>query len=1552
MKPRLIALLAFVISICGAAARNYAGGDISLLPMYEQLQSKYYDYDGNPIDDVIKFYADEGMNLMRVRLMVNPDDFPGKNVGSDHQGATFDKDPNVCQTLDYILPICKRIKEAGLNLLLDFHYTDYWADPYHQWTPESWKHLDDEGLCNKLYDYTKESLIWLRDRGVVPDFIQTGNEISFGMLWGPYGTAESDLKKATGENDPSCWERLTNMLKQAGKACREICPDAKIVIHTEQVPNHWNLWNFYRQMGKYTVDYDIIGLSYYPYWHGDIPVADKELTDLEKCFPDKKIWIVEFNHPYGWEADGANALYDTYPHTYEGQQKITQAVIDTLNRHPNANGLIWWWPEFNKKDYVKPENESWTGWYSSPLFDSNTGRALPATRTLAAYAEPETVYFTNLPEGWTSAGIYAWSDDGKSDTNWPGKAVELTNMTYKGKAVWKYSFTGKNHKYLILNNRHQDDSGQWVSTDQTFDLTFKDGAIYYLQDWRSEDSGGNWKYDVWLQDEGATPDKPCIYLTNIPDSWGIPRLSAWAGDGNNEADGAQMELTDLTYGGKKVYKYTFTGDRHDNLLFFNAPWNGTDVTPTLDFANGALYILSDSKNAEGDSKYSAPWIVKPSFDSNDGSSGSLYLFGNLNGKEEWSGDRDMFKAGRKGIADKTYTFDLDLKQKSWFRLRTDEGTEWGPSEDMALRNGDNDKEMIAGSGKAFSLEAGSYTIVVEYYDNKYVLGVGDRRVPAVNDDIYIIGEFSNWVADNDFRLIRQSDGRYTKEFPDGLPAGTFKVAVADWSPAYSAGACDVPTNHTFRCYEMNRGGQDMKIPSAISEWAKVIFDPANHTLRIEGPKKSVSESYEKRLYMHFGQSRQTFGDLTVAPKVHLFADNRPDEATDEEVTGWNTFEMTRALEADDSYDLWYYELNDDQLSWATDATFYYTRTDGTIEKFTCGRMVDDNDFNWDYKQWLKYIYFADVADNYNGKATQSYLTLPRFRELRNASKDKLYVVGQGLQRLGPTKEWHTSGWDRIVEPDIFTADASMNVFYLDGIQANNNLAQSNTTDESHAEHWGAKFKMSWIYPYGGYEGSGYSGGSINQQRAWATFNLGIIGYGFRRAKAVNLIPTLGQNKTNYEVYCASCLTLPTNNFNQYDWFVDQSYLTDQKFTLVVDLHDECGSVTLLPFKPNPTAKATGMTISKGELDSYDEANVKWSNNPGNLTAENVNGKALYKKYNIVTAHIDVQAPNSATIQNAGYSVDYELYLNRAKKGVYDGQPGEVTISGVPVGEIETLGVRAKYTDNRTGFTFHSKYTEGTDKLGLELPNPVISEPSVKCYTDGENYENAADPHFTLGAYLLVPVSVSTKDLNWYGDFDMTPSGYTDAGELSQGGELLYSGHPAHGKMHQSVVSQSLDNWTPYTGGDGYGFTESNDWAHKLSVSPNWPLYLPSVKSFHYQPSYTDEELTTVIQMQASAVYPFLIDLDAVPQAVGSAAPAKAPGISDGHRYELKLLRSSAEKTMQLGRESVSGLEATMSDANAADVRYYNLQGIEIEGDLAPGIYIRRQGTTASKILVP
>ena len=178
MKRKLITLIIITVFTLQLQAQRYVGGDISMLPKYEESNVNYYDKDGSKINDMITFLKDKaGYNMMRVRLFVNPTQENG-----------------VVQDLDYVKKLGKRIKDAGLALLLDFHYSDTWADPSNQYTPEAWSSLSDEQLYTKIYDYTKECLQAMKAAGATPDYIQTGNEISYGMLWGKKGASDSSYQ--------------------------------------------------------------------------------------------------------------------------------------------------------------------------------------------------------------------------------------------------------------------------------------------------------------------------------------------------------------------------------------------------------------------------------------------------------------------------------------------------------------------------------------------------------------------------------------------------------------------------------------------------------------------------------------------------------------------------------------------------------------------------------------------------------------------------------------------------------------------------------------------------------------------------------------------------------------------------------------------------------------------------------------------------------------------------------------------------------------------------------------------------------------------------------------------------------------------------------------------------------------------------------------------------------------------------------------------------------------------------------------------------------------
>lgn len=360
MKKSLLLTLCIVLT-CTVSAQKYLGGDVSLLLTYEENGANYMDIDGKKITDLLAFLKEQGLNTMRVRLFVDPS-----------KASAEAKGQGVRQDLEYVKKLGKKIKDAGLGFMLDFHYSDTWADPEHQTMPQEFIMVNTPAF-EYIYTYTKNSLEAMVTAGATPDFIQIGNEISFGMLWdGCKVKHNSDWTAYLDDN----WDSFSKALKNASKACREVCPEAKIIIHTEQCANNPTLdVAFFNRIKANEVNYDIIGTSYYPYYKGPISNLDKGLTQLEINFPDKQIMIVETGCGYHYKMGDKET---GYPLTYEGQQKFTAELITMLNKHQHVNGLFWWFLEANEYGLDWKTKRVTDKWYDASLFDNETGHALPA----------------------------------------------------------------------------------------------------------------------------------------------------------------------------------------------------------------------------------------------------------------------------------------------------------------------------------------------------------------------------------------------------------------------------------------------------------------------------------------------------------------------------------------------------------------------------------------------------------------------------------------------------------------------------------------------------------------------------------------------------------------------------------------------------------------------------------------------------------------------------------------------------------------------------------------------------------------------------------------------------------------------------------------------------------------------------------------------------------------------------------------------------------------------------------------------------------------------
>lgn len=352
----------------------------------EELQHDAKYFDGDKEVQPLEMFRKNGVDLMRIRLWETPYD----ENGEPYLAGTCD--------INNFLQLAKLAQQNGYGILLDFHYSDFWCDPGKQFVPKAWKNLTFAQLVDKVYCYTRDVLHQCIQNGIDIQCIQTGNEITNGMLW-PFGKLNSD--EAAGEC--SNYENLTALLSSAGKACREVYPQAQIILHLERSYDQAVYNEFFTKMQQYGVDYDIIGMSYYPYWHGTMQQLFDNVENCKKF--GKEIAIVETGYAFTLEdyvknEHGAahlvvnvsdilpNSFAQNYPLTPQGQCRFVEDLLDGAEKH-GVSAVMWWEPLWIPGDgicwaseagqrYIGETGKSTRNeWANQCLFDYN-GKKLPA----------------------------------------------------------------------------------------------------------------------------------------------------------------------------------------------------------------------------------------------------------------------------------------------------------------------------------------------------------------------------------------------------------------------------------------------------------------------------------------------------------------------------------------------------------------------------------------------------------------------------------------------------------------------------------------------------------------------------------------------------------------------------------------------------------------------------------------------------------------------------------------------------------------------------------------------------------------------------------------------------------------------------------------------------------------------------------------------------------------------------------------------------------------------------------------------------------------------
>ena len=297
----------FTVSYAQPVNGFVKGADISWLPQMEATGYTFYNSNGKPADciDILKAH---GINAVRLRTWVNP----SSNPQSGH-----------CSTGETVA-LAVRSQQKGLRVMIDFHYSDTWADPSKQVKPAAWQGHDFMQLLQDVYDYTYGVMQALKDKGITPEWVQVGNETASGMIY-PEGSTVH-------------WDSLAQLINKGYAAVKAVSPSTKVILHVDQGNNNARFRTWFDSATAHHAHYDIIGLSYYPYWLPGQPDYTKTINDLGNNLKDmarrynKEVMVVEVG--------GVDTMVEN---TYNMLVAV-QTKVKEVPQHKGL-GVMYWEPE-------------------------------------------------------------------------------------------------------------------------------------------------------------------------------------------------------------------------------------------------------------------------------------------------------------------------------------------------------------------------------------------------------------------------------------------------------------------------------------------------------------------------------------------------------------------------------------------------------------------------------------------------------------------------------------------------------------------------------------------------------------------------------------------------------------------------------------------------------------------------------------------------------------------------------------------------------------------------------------------------------------------------------------------------------------------------------------------------------------------------------------------------------------------------------------------------------------------------------------------------------
>ena len=308
-----VCIICIFLLICKSSnAQQYAvGADLSFMKQAED-SGVVFEEKGQA-KPCLRIFKDHGYNWVRLRLFHTPTQLPNN--------------------LAYTIILAKKAKQMGFKFLLDYHYSDTWADPQKQFIPKAWEGKSHADLVKAVFEYTRSTMMAFRDSSAFPDMVQVGNEISNGMLW-PDGKL------------PGNWDNFAELVKAGINGVYASCgnnPCPGIMIHIDKGGDKNFTKYFFDKLNSYGIKYDVIGQSYYPWWHGSL-LGLRECLNFTATEYKKDVIVVET--AYNWTPGEYINKNAPFPESPEGQKEFLEEVNRIVLSVPNnrGTGVFWWEP--------------------------------------------------------------------------------------------------------------------------------------------------------------------------------------------------------------------------------------------------------------------------------------------------------------------------------------------------------------------------------------------------------------------------------------------------------------------------------------------------------------------------------------------------------------------------------------------------------------------------------------------------------------------------------------------------------------------------------------------------------------------------------------------------------------------------------------------------------------------------------------------------------------------------------------------------------------------------------------------------------------------------------------------------------------------------------------------------------------------------------------------------------------------------------------------------------------------------------------------------------